>query len=277
MLHFEVRALANPDDRGEADSDVGDRNGRPAAAKTPDVSLIIPTFREFTFQQALDRLLGHLAAFPLGVTEILVVDDSDEATQTNILTALRKSEHAVQDCELRLIPGPHQGKGAAVRMGVLAARGHLIFLVDADLPVALRHLNEFVDTLRAGDADAVVAERPRDRYRDDRVRYVLSRGLYAMQRVLVFRAHRFDDTQCGFKVFRAGLLKRIAAQQVIDGGMYDLEYLYVATRFGARIVRVPVEVYPEVRPSRINVWRCLRIDPIDIGRLVFRGLGGHYR
>jgi dolichyl-phosphate beta-glucosyltransferase len=261
----------------ESMSDATDGGERLDATNPVDVSLVIPTFREFALEDSIRNLLGHLTAFPLGVTEILVVDDSDDEAQAAAAAVLEKNAPGLVDCDLRLIPGPRRGKGAAVREGVLAARGKVIFVMDADLPVALRYLNEFAAVLRSGTVDGVVAERPNDRNRDNFVRNVLSRGLYWVQRGLVFRAHCFDDTQCGFKAFRAELLQRIARQQVIEGGMVDLEYLYVARFLGANVVRVPVDVNLEIRPSRINVWRCLRVDPVDIGRLVIRGLTGHYR
>jgi glycosyltransferase involved in cell wall biosynthesis len=242
-----------------------------------DVSIVIPTYREFSFEDALERLIGHLKTAAVGDTEILVVDDSDDLERAKLGEVLEKHEEDLVGCTVRLVPGPRRGKGAAVREGVLNARGSIIFTMDADLPVNLRHLGEFADILRSSGAGLVMAERPKDRNRNDLGRRVLSQGLYWLQRVVVFRKHVFDDTQCGFKAFRADLVKALAERQVIEGGMVDLEYLYAATLRGESIVRIAVDVNDEVRPSRINVWRCLRVDPLDIARVVVRGLLGHYR
>jgi dolichyl-phosphate beta-glucosyltransferase len=242
-----------------------------------DVSIVIPTYREFSFEDALQRLIGHLRSAGVGSTEILVVDDSDDTERAKLRAMLERHEEDLVGCVVRLVPGPRRGKGAAIRQGVMSARGAIVFTIDADLPVNLRHLAEFADILRTSGAGLVMAERPKDRNRDDLGRRVLSQGLYWLQRVVVFRKHVFDDTQCGFKAFRADLVKELAARQVIEGGMVDLEYLYAATLRGESIVRIAVDVNDEVRPSRINVWRCLRVDPLDIARVVVRGLFGHYR
>ncbi|HXX68610.1 MAG TPA: hypothetical protein VEK07_15590, partial [Polyangiaceae bacterium] len=71
-------------------------------------------------------------------------------------------------------------------------------------------------------------------------------------------------------------LRAIAARQVVDGGMFDVEYLYAAVRRGAKVVTVPVEPNAEVRTSRVNLWSCLRRDPIDVVRIKARGLLGRY-
>jgi hypothetical protein len=49
--------------------------------------------------------------------------------------------------------------------------------------------------------------------------------------------------------------------------MYDLEYIADAHRMGAKISTVSVIPNPEVRESRINVWRCLQQDWIDVVRV----------
>ena len=249
---------------------------RRAESAAIDVSLIVPTFREYTFDRLLDRLLDHLAAHPLGRTEILVVDDSDDVTHAQLADVIAQRQARLgEETTVRLMAGPRRGKGAAVRDGALAARGAIVFLMDADLPVPLHHLEEFVALVRNG-ADVVIAERPRDRYRGDLVRHVVSRGLYLLQTSVVFGAKRFSDTQCGFKAFRREVLERVARRQIVDGGMYDLEYLYAATLWHKKVLRVAVASNPEARESRINVWRCLREDPIDIARFKLRGIAGHY-
>jgi hypothetical protein len=58
--------------------------------------------------------------------------------------------------------------------------------------------------------------------------------------------------------------------------MYDLEYLYAAVRRGLVVERIDVTTRAEVRPTRINVLRCIVFDPIDILRLKAAGVLGRY-
>jgi dolichyl-phosphate beta-glucosyltransferase len=222
------------------------------------ISIVVPTLEEDLV--AMARRLDECGSALKGSFELVIVDDSTSKRRDDERQRLRDAKLRTP---VRVLDGPGTGKGAAVRLGVSAARGDIVFTMDADLPVPLEHVGEFIRLLDEG-ADMVIAERPLDREFDTLLRFVLSRGLLVMQRALVFHSTRFKDTQCGFKAFRGDLARTIARGQLIDGGMYDLEYIADARRMGARIKTIPVVPNAEVRESRINVWRCLRSDWIDV-------------
>jgi glycosyltransferase involved in cell wall biosynthesis len=241
------------------------------------VSVVIPTYREYAFARSLDALLSYLRTVPLYAFELLVVDDSDDATQAALGAEIAERREALAPgITLELVAGPKRGKGAAVRVGARRASGSIVFVLDADLPVPLRHIEEFLATMRSARADVLVGERSRDRYAKDYVRHVLSRGLWLIQRTIVFQGSSFEDTQCGFKAFRGDALRALVDRQIVDGGMYDLEYLYAATKQHLVVLRLAVDESPEVRPTRIRLLRCLLLDPLDIVRVKARGLLGRY-
>ena len=228
------------------------------------ISIVIPTFREEMIGEALGKLARHTAALEAFSFELVVVDDTGDAAREAMQSSWR-----AERVMLRVLRGPGHGKGAAVRHGILASTGELIFTMDADLPVPLDQIEAFILAVDRG-ADVVVAERPMARNLRTPLRFVLSRGLYFFQRFVVFQAHVFDDTQCGFKVFRGDLVRSLAEHQATEGGMYDIELLYAAYVSGARIARVSVIPNPELRPSKIDVWRALRRDPVDLLRVKWR-------
>ncbi len=232
----------------------------------------MPTLNE-SVAEPLAKLRADLANIAGGV-EILVVDDSPDdrraAVNEQVLSA-----SADNPMQLRFVEGPRTGKGGGVQRAIELATGSVIFIIDCDLPVPLEHVAEFLKLIEGG-ADVVIAERPPGRNAGRPLRRVVSLGLQAVQRALVFHSSQFADTQCGFKAFRGDLLHALAAQQIVDGGMYDLEYLYVATQWGARIVTVSVETNEEVRESRINVLKCLRQDPYDILRVKAHGIARRF-
>jgi dolichyl-phosphate beta-glucosyltransferase len=238
------------------------------------ISLIIPTLRE-DVTHALATLQEALGALDGRRFEILFVDDSDADHLEAVRQAIERAA-PVPNVVSRLVEGPRSGKGAAVRKGVQEAQGEIIFLMDADLPVSLDHVGEFIERIEGG-AEVVVGERPLDRRFATPMRWVLSHGLRVIQRAFVFHSTRFRDTQCGFKAFRGPLLREIAGLQTVDGGMYDLEYLYVALKRGARIETVTIRANAERGESRINVWKCLRRDPVDVARVKLYGIFGHYK
>jgi dolichyl-phosphate beta-glucosyltransferase len=152
----------------------------------------------------------------------------------------------------------------------------MIFVVDADLPVPLGHIEEFLELLENHDNDVVIGIRPMTRDLSRPLRLVLSRVLALMVQAVVFQKMEFSDTQCGFKAFRASTLRSFAEKQRVDGGMYDVEYLYVAVLEERKVSRVRVIQEPETRPSKINVWRCLYTDPLALLQIKARGVRGVY-
>jgi dolichyl-phosphate beta-glucosyltransferase len=226
-------------------------------------SIILPTLSEDVSLPLaeLDDCLGGLD----GEFEVLILDDSAEAHRASERARVAAAQTSA-NVHARLIDAPRAGKGAAVRLGILEARGDIVFTVDADLPVSLEHVTEFIRLIDGG-ADVVMAERPLDRRFETWQRYVLSRGLLVMQRALVFHSSEFADTQCGFKAYRGDLVRDIARHQVVDGGMYDLEYLFDARRRGVKIVKITIGSRPESRPSRIDLWKCFRRDWVDVLRI----------
>lgn len=238
-------------------------------AVSPRLSVVVATFNEPDPGPWLDRVAAIAAPFD---AEILIVDDSDAAT----LERLRAL--APRGVELRVIAGDKHGKGAAIRRGMLEARGDVVLCLDADVDAKnLELIPDFFGRIDSGGVDGVIAERTsRGEYDRGFLRTFLSIGLLVAQRVVIFQSARFFDTQCGFKAWRGDVAKALAARQVVDGGMYDIEYLYQASVRKLRIDQVPIAPMPEVRASRINLLRCIVTDPLDLLRVKARGILGRY-
>lgn len=221
------------------------------------VSIVVPSYNE----PALDALVERLTRVLPSDSEILFVDDSDVLPEVS---------------NARVLRGAKRGIGDAVRRGILAAEGEVVFHLDADVDDAtLALIPAFISLIDAGNDVAMAERRGRLQYRNV-ARLILSAGLLIAQRVFVFQSARFFDTQCGFKAFRRDAAKRLATLQTVSGGMYDIEYLYIAVKSGMRIAQVPVRPMPEVRSSRIRVLRCLVTDPLALMRVKWNGLRGRY-
>lgn len=242
----------------------------------PLVSIILPTLNEELIDFSLRRLTTHLLRIPGRRFELLLVDDSADDRRRELRECVACYARLAPRVELRVIDGERRGKGRAVKLGVRSARGKVIFVVDADLPVRLDHIEQFLELLDDEANDAVIGARPSARDFGRPVRRALSRGLAFLVQALVFQRATFSDTQCGFKAFRAATLQSIAEKQRVDGGMYDVEYLYVAALEKRAVVHVLVVPEPETRPSKINIWKCLLTDPVALVQIKARGLRGIY-
>jgi hypothetical protein len=79
------------------------------------------------------------------------------------------------------------------------------------------------------------------RYNEPAFRHFTGRVFNTLVRWVAL--HGLQDTQCGFKCFRAEVVEDIFPYQTITGWTFDVELLYIARLRGYRIVEVPVPWY----------------------------------
>jgi dolichyl-phosphate beta-glucosyltransferase len=237
-----------------------------------DLSIIVPAYNEEQrLPPTLDRLARFLATMSLR-TEILVVDDGSKDDTCGVV------ERAMaQIPNLRLVrQWPNRGKGAAVRAGMLEARGQIRVMCDADCSMPPEQLPRLIAPIIACTAEVAIGSRYAEGARTD-VKQPLYRVLWSrlankvIQRSLVPGVR---DTQCGFKAFTAEAARDLFQRARIDGWAFDLEILALARRRGYGIKEIGVE-WVDDRRSRINplkdMWKVIR-EALTIRRNLRKGV-----
>lgn len=224
-----------------------------------DLSIIVPAYNEEQrLPPTLERLHAFLSAQPMRY-EIVVVDDGSKDNTCKVV-----EEHAQRISNLRLVRQlPNKGKGAAVRLGMLSARGQIRVMCDADCSMPPEQLPRLLAPIIACKAQIAIGSRYAEGAKTD-VKQPLYRVLWSrlcnkvIQRSLV---PGIRDTQCGFKAFTAETARDLFRRAKIDGWAFDLEILALARRRGYDIAEVGVEWKDDNR-SRINplkdMWKVIR-------------------
>jgi dolichyl-phosphate beta-glucosyltransferase len=205
---------------------------------TPAVrlSIVIPAYNEAArIRPTLDQLRAHIPTL-VPTWELRVVDDgsSDE-------TASVVQDVAAMDNRVVLQREPHRGKGGAVRRGLLAARGELRFMCDADLSMPVIEIGRFLSLVPA-TCDIAIGTREgqgSNRVGEPDYRHVMGRVFNQFVKTMVLAG--LNDTQCGFKMFTAGAVETVFPRVTIEGWAFDIEALYIARRHQLRVCEVPIE------------------------------------
>ena len=204
-----------------------------------DISVIIPAYNEekriaFTLEKSIDFLQQRSWQY-----ELLPVDDgSRDATVERIAEVAR--EFPQVRCVLN---GQNRGKGYSIRHGLEEAQGNFIGFMDADYKTDIVALDHAMELLESG-ACGVIGDRTlgKSEIARERKRYremgsiVFRRGL---QMLMGLRG--YDDTQCGFKFFRAEVMRDLFSRQKVEGYMFDVEILLLAGKLGYALERIPVK------------------------------------
>ena len=219
-----------------------------------DLSIVVPAYNEeHRITPTLACLHGYLSKQPLRY-EIVVVDDGSKDNTVGVVTLAM-----TQIPNLRLVrQTPNRGKGAAVRRGMLAARGQIRVMSDADGSMPPEQLGKLLAPILACKAAISIGSRYAPGAKSDVKqpwwRVAWSRlANKAIQRSLV---PGVKDTQCGFKAFTAEAARDLFRYGRIDGWAFDLEILALARRRGFEIAEVGVE-WKDDRRSRVNPLKDL--------------------
>lgn len=229
-------------------------------------SLVIPAYNE------AQRLPPYLASvrryldgrYP-GCYEVIVVDDGSRDDLPDVL-----ARSSVDWPELAVMRHPaNRGKGAAVRTGMLAARGRRLLFADADGATPIDQEARLCEAVAAG-ADLAVGSRlvagADVARRRTRGRALLGRLFAGLARWWLGIAVR--DTQCGFKMFRREAGRELFSAAEETGYLFDLEVLVLADRLGYRVVEVPISwadvpgghlrLSAQLPKTLLGLWRLRR-------------------
>ena len=216
------------------------------------LSVVIPAYNEAarlgnTLRAVVDYLRQN---FPDG--ELIVVDDgSSDQTEELARQVLQDSG----DLRTSVISyKSNLGKGRAVRLGLLAARGDVALFSDADLSTPISEAPKLIEPIvnsqyavtfgsRALDRTLIGVHQPWRREQGGRVFNLVVRLATGLP---------FWDTQCGFKAFRMSVCRPLVEAATVDRFGFDVELLYLAFRAGLNLKEIPVR-WDHNEGSKVNV------------------------
>lgn len=239
------------------------------APGSPDVSIVLPSYRAGALAARSASVLGEFLSARELSFEIIVVEDGSK----DFVQRLEPEDARVKVLSLPV----NRGKGAAVRAGMRAARGHVRVFTDVDLPYEL-DLIPIIAEYVADGFHVVVGDRTLrgSSYHLDVGwrRRVASNVFSAFVGKLVTGG--FFDTQCGLKGFRGDIADHLFTLARLDRFAFDVELLYLGLVHRLDIKRIPVRLCrnetSSVRLARDSVQMFL-----DVLRIKLYQMRGAYQ
>ena len=205
------------------------------------LSVIIPAYNEAARLGTTLRAVVDYVRQYAPESEVIVVDDGSSDDTAEL--ARQTFADSAKDLRTSVITyKSNLGKGRAVRLGLLAARGEVALFSDADLSTPITEAPKLVEPIVNGQHDVTFGSRALDRkligvhqpWRREQGGRIFN---------LVVRLATglpFWDTQCGFKAFRMSVCRPLVEAATVDRFGFDVELLYLAFRAGLKLKEVPV-------------------------------------
>ena len=214
------------------------------------LSLVIPAYNE---EKRIGSSLAQIIAYFQRngyCYELIVVDDGSTDSTVEIV-----KERIARMQNGRLLCARHSGKGAAVRKGVLSAKGQYVFFTDADLSTPITEMDKFLEQLNQG-YQVVIGSRKiagaNVELHQSWLRESMGKVFTWLTNVILTK--NVSDVTCGFKGFSRSVAQKVFSRQQVNDWSFDAEVLFLAQKYGYSIKEVPVR-WRNDPATKVNLLR----------------------
>ena len=244
--------------------------------RPPTLSVIIPALNEENrLRGSLESVCSYFAARGLA-TEIVLVDDGSTDRTAEVAASTVPPDPSL--VEIRVLKNEvNRGKGFSVRRGMLECRGPFALMTDADLSTPIEEFSKLESSVITGSFQIGIGSRDMEGSRvevhQSGVRENSGRLFNLFVRL--FFPLRFQDTQCGFKLFSMQQCRRIFELQRLERFAFDVEILLIGHQLGLKTEEVPV-VWRHAEGSTLNFFRDGPKMLLDLLKIRWNALLGKY-
>jgi dolichyl-phosphate beta-glucosyltransferase len=246
--------------------------------KQQSLSIIIPVYNEQSrLAGCFSSLLKWIPNTSVSLREIVFINDGSTDSTVRILQRNISKLRKALNTNVRIISyDTNRGKGYAVKTGVLEASGEYILVMDADMSTHPQEMNKFIPHMQRG-VDVIVGTRKNGHStvvtHQPLYRELLGRFFTQLTHAIVKSA--VTDYTCGFKAFSKKAAYDIFSRVTVNAWSYDVESLFIATKFGYSMIEVPV-VWSDKKGSKVQLWRDAPTSLIELILIRINDMLGKY-
>ena len=214
------------------------------------ISIVIPAYNEsLRLPEYLKSLHDYFSEERLDDYEVIIVDDGSNDDLEKKLEVIQANWKQI----VYLKHATNKGKGAAVRTGILAAKGKYVLFTDADGATPIQYEKNFRELIDNGN-EIIIGSRKLSMNGKQCQRSLIRRFLSWLFFTFVSFLINLDidDTQCGFKMFQNHIGQKLFCSSNNPGYLFDIEILFLARQLNYKIVEYPVD-WVEKPGSKIRI------------------------
>lgn len=236
------------------------------------LSIIIPAYKqEKTIKKDIKKIQKTLETLGYNYEIIVVVDGIIDKTYEQAVK--------LKNAKTKVIAyDKNQGKGQAIRYGMMCAKGSIIGFIDAGMDIDPNGFAMLLSHMEWYKADIIVGSKL---HPVSKVDYPLSRTIiswgYRNVTKLLF-GFKVRDTQVGMKFFKRKVIKDVLPRLLVKAYAFDIEILAVAYSRGyTRIYEAPVKItFNSTSIVSKRLWRTILLMLWDTLAVFYRLKIIHY-
>lgn len=231
------------------------------------LSLVVPAYRqERTIAEDIRNLKNVLENLNIDYEIIVVVDGELDRTYEKV-KSVRSSKVRVYKYK------KNQGKGFAVKFGMLKARGDIVGFIDSGMDIDPNGISMLLNHMVWYDADIIVGSKlhPVSQVQYPFSRKFLSWSYRTFTRILF--GFRIRDTQAGLKIFKKKVSDDVFPRLLVKKFAFDVEILALAYALGyRRIYEAPIKLDFKGSNSitSTNLWGTILLMLLDTLAIYYR-------
>jgi glycosyltransferase involved in cell wall biosynthesis len=216
-----------------------------------NLSIVIPVFNEEERIHTTFKALKKLS-LPRGLklSEVIFINDgSTDKTVKRLQSFKKTSKLNIQILDYKI----NNGKGFAVKKGMLYSSSDYTLLCDADMSTPFSELKKFMPHVKNNE-DIVIGTRKNGKstvvVHQPKIRETLGKGFTAITKIAL--NINVTDFTCGFKLFSKRAIEKLFSKSVINRWGYDAEILFLAKKNNIKVVECPV-LWSNDKRSHVNL------------------------
>lgn len=227
----------------------------------PFLSIVIPVYNEeLILPGSIEQLIVKMQRFDFPY-EIIITENGSTDDTVEIAGDLEKRHPFV-----RLLRHHEPNYGAALRHGILEAKGKLVVCDEIDL-CDVSFYERAIPMLKNGQADMVVGSKALAESRDNRP--IMRRTATKVLNGLLRYGTGFKGTDThGLKAFVRERLSGVAEKCILEKDLFASEFVIRSEREGYGVIEIPLLVR-EMRAPSINLYRRVPKAFKDLTRLIY--------
>ncbi|MFA6073008.1 MAG: dolichyl-phosphate beta-glucosyltransferase [Candidatus Woesearchaeota archaeon] len=235
-----------------------------------EVSIVLPAYNE---EKRLAKSLKKIVAYcnkNLSNYELIIVDDGSLDKTVEVAKKILKNKLVLLQNEKNM------GKGYSVKRGILKAKYPFVLFLDVDLATPIDELGFALKEIKKGH-DIVIASRNLKESKiitkQPKYRQLMGKAFAIMTRLLM--GFKFKDTQCGFKLFKTNIAKKMVKYQTINRFAFDVELLCIAKKRKYSVVEMPV-TWIDSRDSKVAILKDVTTMFLGLIKVKLNAVFGKY-